>query len=426
MLGALVMVAVPHAGCREGSTSGATKKEVNPPTGSTASAPAAGTSTDSLPAVGRVGTPSPSGNNSDGLVKLDGPIPKPGVSPTAVEVAKLIRAGIESGELGNIDGAIDRFKTALTIDPESPDAHAQLGAALGINGDRAGAVLHLREACRISPTYGPAWSNLAFALLEQGTADEFTEGLQAARKSVELEPNNESARFLLAAALDRADKSAEAVEHLAILIKNHPEDIPTRLRYGIALRRSGKLTEAVGVFNEILAQNDDVAFGYVGLSETYLELEDVKAAVDTGVKAVELDPYSADGHVALANAYIESGDAEKALASARDAARQNISDARAHYIMGRAYHELGRRTEAYEEYDYLRRINRPLAGALIGLLRPETAAPPAAPNGEEAAPASDPADNAGTPVGVGVTDDKPDAAKIGDEGTAADDSKPKG
>ena len=53
--------------------------------------------------------------------------------------------------LGDVDGAIARFRTAIAADPRSPRAHANLGLALASRGRRAEAIEELRTALQLSP-----------------------------------------------------------------------------------------------------------------------------------------------------------------------------------------------------------------------------------------------------------------------------------
>ena len=53
--------------------------------------------------------------------------------------------------LGDVDGAIARFRAAIAADPGSPRAHSNLGLALASRGRRFEAIEELRTALRLSP-----------------------------------------------------------------------------------------------------------------------------------------------------------------------------------------------------------------------------------------------------------------------------------
>ena len=58
-------------------------------------------------------------------------------------------------EQGDYDGAIDAVRTALRLDPNNPEAHYQLGFALGAKNNLDGAITELREAVRLCAQRGP-------------------------------------------------------------------------------------------------------------------------------------------------------------------------------------------------------------------------------------------------------------------------------
>jgi tetratricopeptide (TPR) repeat protein len=61
-------------------------------------------------------------------------------------VPALVNAGNLLLEAGDLDGAIARFQTAITLDPDYADAHHNLGVAYKRAGRRSDAVRELRRA----------------------------------------------------------------------------------------------------------------------------------------------------------------------------------------------------------------------------------------------------------------------------------------
>ena len=60
-------------------------------------------------------------------------------------------------EQGDDDGAIDAVRTALRLDPNNPEAHYQLGFALGAKNDLDGAITELTAAYE---TFAPMVSSV--------------------------------------------------------------------------------------------------------------------------------------------------------------------------------------------------------------------------------------------------------------------------
>ena len=79
--------------------------------------------------------------------------------------AEWVSMGIQAGQRGDIEGAIQAFRKAVELRPDFAEARAQLGAALAMSGDRNAAITELQEAVRLNPDYLPGRVNLATALL---------------------------------------------------------------------------------------------------------------------------------------------------------------------------------------------------------------------------------------------------------------------
>jgi len=73
---------------------------------------------------------------------------------------------------GQMQTAIDLYRSAAKANPRLPDAHTQLGFALMQVGIDAEAVEHLEKAVKLQPTSAEALCNLAFAHRSQGRIDE--------------------------------------------------------------------------------------------------------------------------------------------------------------------------------------------------------------------------------------------------------------
>lgn len=61
---------------------------------------------------------------------------------------------------GDLDEAVEHFRSALTIDPLFAEAHNNLGVALAKQGSLADAVAEVREAIRLNPDLSGAQQNL--------------------------------------------------------------------------------------------------------------------------------------------------------------------------------------------------------------------------------------------------------------------------
>lgn len=122
------------------------------------------------------------------------------------------RLGFVELALGNRPQAIENFKTAASLRPDYPEAHANYGAVLADTDDFAGAARELELAVKYAPRSAGTWLGLgnAFRGLQ-----EFEKAEAAYRKALELDPAMNEARFNLALLyLDVASPGLPALQRL--------------------------------------------------------------------------------------------------------------------------------------------------------------------------------------------------------------------
>jgi Flp pilus assembly protein TadD len=66
-----------------------------------------------------------------------------------------VGVGREKLKAGDVAGAIERFREAIRMAPDNPQAHFQLALALERSGARAQARVHFAEARRLAPYLQP-------------------------------------------------------------------------------------------------------------------------------------------------------------------------------------------------------------------------------------------------------------------------------
>ncbi len=105
------------------------------------------------------------------------------------------RLGFVEMALGNRPQAIENFKTAASLRPDYPEAHANYGAILADADDFTGAAQELELAVKYAPGSAGTWLNLGNAY--RGL-QAFEKSEAAYRKALELDPKLNDARFNLA------------------------------------------------------------------------------------------------------------------------------------------------------------------------------------------------------------------------------------
>lgn len=180
------------------------------------------------------------------------------------------------------EGAL--WRHTLANDPRAWGAHLYLGIFLAKQGDRNGALEHLRAAVGLQPDDAFARNTFGMMLAETGQLDVAAHQLMAA---VELDPNDAMAQYNLGNVLFRQGARDAAARHFAAAIRAQP----------------------------------DLATAHNDLGVILFEHGDNTAALEHFAAAVRIDPNYAEAHNDLAMALQRAGDTARAIAHFRTAVR---------------------------------------------------------------------------------------------------------
>ncbi|NLH72783.1 MAG: tetratricopeptide repeat protein [Verrucomicrobia bacterium] len=145
--------------------------------------------------------------------------------------------------------AEERLRTALKLEPRSPEGHLELGKVLAERGMIQSAIDEYNAALRWGPGNATAYFHMADALAKLGKRSEATEALS---KAVQLQPSFWEARYLLGVELAMNNKLAEAQHQFEQTIRWRPNHVLAHLNLGVAYALQGRLEAARLEFQETL------------------------------------------------------------------------------------------------------------------------------------------------------------------------------
>ena len=277
---------------------------------------------------------------------------------------------------GDIDGAIESFRTSIDQQPENPDAYYSLGLTLARRGEYAEAIEAYRKAIEQRGGNHPwAYHNLGMALLRRG---DFDEAVRAFNSAIE-QRNGEfpKAWHHLGVALARRGDLEQAAAALRKAIDQRHGSYPeTQFELGHVLFEKGDLTGAVEAFRAAIAQRRarfpqahfELGRALFGLGRLEKRSTELRAATRRAAhypeahhalgralagKAISRKPSShTDGDQSSAAislglitisgvALARQGNLDEAVASYRKAIEQNPRFPRAHYDLGLALYNMG-------------------------------------------------------------------------------------
>ncbi len=131
---------------------------------------------------------------------------------------------------------------------DSAQAHADLGIQLAQSGDLTSGENELRQAVKLEPNNPEFLSTLGTLLAMDKKLDEST---AVFRKAVQLAPADFTSRRYLAANLWQLHSYGEAKRELEIILREHPNDAPSRLLLGMVSENSGDYATAAKMLSSV-------------------------------------------------------------------------------------------------------------------------------------------------------------------------------
>ena len=205
------------------------------------------------------------------------------LSPKSARVRQLI--GEAYKKMGNIEKAEESLQEAVSINPQYIKVHQSLGDLYQEVGDKEKALVSFEKAIKISPHNSKRQTTLGKMYLESGDVEQAEKAFE---KAVEAEPNNPELKTNIGEiflAGGHAEKAAAAFKHSL----NQKEDIHVYNRLGIALRRKGRVNEAIKEYHKAikLDQNDEGIHYNIG--RAYIEANNKPKAVHHFKKALGIN-----------------------------------------------------------------------------------------------------------------------------------------
>ena len=293
-----------------------------------------------------------------------------------------------SGKTCRIEDAVARFRQAITARWWFPEAHYNLGVALGYDKKFREAAAEYQTAIRLKPDYAVAYHNLGTVLLEEGRTDA---AIREFRAALAVDPEDISARIFghsnLGRALEDKEKYDDAIAECRKAIELKFDSPDAHRNLGNALKRKGQNEEATDEYREAIAEylaielkhdNSDTHLNlgilYAGKGETHDAIAEYRSAIklkpdpdahlllgaalagekpDDAIaeysKAIELKPNYPNAHNALGNALLAK-QPYQAIAEYSKAIELDPDYADAHYGLGNALEKKGQTDKAIAEY----------------------------------------------------------------------------
>jgi len=236
------------------------------------------------------------------------------------------------------------FERALEIDPASREAHHGLGRLLQAAGDADAARPHLREVVRLDDEKArrhregdataadlaapAAWAADVHheAAVIHATRGDLARAERGWQRAVELDPDFDNAREMLARLYSRSGRVADALAVRRAWCEARPDDPAAWFGLAECASGAGDPAAAEAALERLAALDPDHADG-LALGARLVAPRDPAAALDRARRAVEIAPTAPHEYV-LADMLLRNGKREEAIGALRRAVRLAPDDPR--------------------------------------------------------------------------------------------------
>jgi tetratricopeptide (TPR) repeat protein len=209
--------------------------------------------------------------------------------------------------------------------PRAADTLVLLGIVLAVRAQDDQSLKALQEAARIAPNHFDAQFALGRQLFGMGDDNGAAKAFRTAKT---LQPSNPQVLFFLATALER----------------------------------SGEIQQALTAYRELTSLRPEMSEGHLGLGALLLKRSAVDEAVRELERALQINPDLYEAQVALGRALVISGRPGDAVPHLQRAAELAPNNPEPHYQLSLAYRRLGRKQEAANEAETVKRIHESRRG----------------------------------------------------------------
>jgi len=197
------------------------------------------------------------------------------------------------------------FVEAVRRKPEANLAHGRLAFLALAGGDRDEALPHLRAWVEGQLGETAPLLHLSAALIELGNESEAAATLD---RALALEPDAPALHRRRGDLCRRMGAKREAAKHYRVALASEPEDVDTRVKYGLTLVALGDVEGAISALEEAVAKAPDRADAHYELGLLYYtEAGDLAGALKEIEAALELDPEDATARMIHQELLLERG-----------------------------------------------------------------------------------------------------------------------
>jgi protein O-GlcNAc transferase len=257
-------------------------------------------------------------------------VPVCGQTQTAPDFDRLFARALELQQAGDVLGAIDTYKAALTILPDRVDALSNLGAAYVRLGQYDDAVRQYEAALKVDAMNSTVRLNLALAYYKSARPNQ---AIPQLKRVVASEPEARNAYLVLADCYLQTGQDQDVVALLKPREQMFESDLAYAYLLGTALLHTGDATEGQKYVDRIFGVGES-AEAHLLMGIAHLGQQDYPAAKTELKRALQLNPRLPTAHALYGRSLLAMGEQELAERAFREELDLNVNDFEANLQLG--------------------------------------------------------------------------------------------
>ena len=272
--------------------------------------------------------------------------------PKDAQLSTLLNMAVRFHERGNLSEAETIYRSILREDFEYADAWHLLGVVAFHAGHQDVAIELITEAISIEPEEPFYHNNLGNVHRQEGA-------LQAAekcyRQALRIQPDYIEAHYNLATVLRNQGHLDGAVDSYRTVLRLNPDDFEALNDLGATLRQLGDLESAIEIYQKAVHLQPKIAHIRINLGLAFEQQENVDAAIACYEKAVEVDPRHIRAYQCLADLTTFTIDDQDKIAQLEsllnDKTLSEFDVEYAHWVLGKVYDDCDLFAKAFRHYE---------------------------------------------------------------------------
>jgi len=220
------------------------------------------------------------------------------VSPGCADHLRLLAHALQAQS--RLNEAEEKLRFALSLKPNFPQLHEDLGSVLALQGRYDEAISSLEKAVQLDPTQALAHRKLGQALAIVGRGEDADESFEAF-----FDKRPEDGQVARAANLLKEGKIDEAIGAFREVIRQNPNNVNAMRFLAITYwkEKKEKMDDAEALLRRVVEIAPDFAGGWINLAMVLVDRNKFLDAIHSYKQATDLEPGNPAAWGGLGNAY---------------------------------------------------------------------------------------------------------------------------